>query len=323
MLSKSPSLRAATTFLLLAEALVLGIPIFVIGQDCSSFSGKTFEDLQAQSAGLTRSLILEQKRGEAAYRQIWESANITATEIYNLNLGVFLGRADDYKKLTQTLDEADSAFKAGKRSLGMAKTIDVFKQAKGITLRTMGILNPAPYSDVPSTPKEAWDFVKNVSEVVRDYAVDSKGEVVSLGQLGNAMESSKNSLKAEASLRQRIAALQRCMSYAPHAPSTPAKKRTTTSVTSPAHSGSTDADYNAQRKALTDREMADANAERRCAAAQTACTSSCADPGFMACIQSCNNAADQCMAPLQRDFDEAFQSLKMLDAKHYGYEPPK
>src|SRR6266853_5334159 len=108
-------LRAVPNILALA-AFLTALP-FAVGQDCSSFAGKTYEDLQAQSANLKRSLALEQQRAESANRRIWSNADVAGTNIYNFNLGLFLGRAEDYEQLVQTLDQANRAFRAGNRKL--------------------------------------------------------------------------------------------------------------------------------------------------------------------------------------------------------------
>src|SRR5258708_36554468 len=117
-------LRRRIASILLGVAGILLTPMFVFGQDCSSLPGNANEDLQSQSANLKRSLVLEQQRAESANRQIWSNAD-AGTDIYNFNLGLFLGRAQDYEQLVQTLDQANRAFSAGNRRLGLAKTLEV------------------------------------------------------------------------------------------------------------------------------------------------------------------------------------------------------
>ena len=80
--------------------------------------------------------------------------------------------------------------------------------------------------------------------------------------------------------------------------------------------------YDAQRKALTDRWKADADAMGACVSNQNSCNVSCTGPS-LACNKACNATADQCMAPLLADAKAMMDAVANLDAKHNGYPPPK
>ncbi len=199
-------------------SVVLAAPRALVGQDCSSVAGQSFEQLQDLSDQYKKHLLLEQERGGAAFHQIWSNADIATKDMYNLNLGLFFGRAEDYEKLVQTLDEADIAFRSRHLTIGLSKTLDIFKQATGLISQIGGVLNPPPYSKIPTNSREAVEFVNNAKTIVKQYAVDEKGQIVALGQTGNAMATLENSNLFQESLRNQIATLQRCMSYAPHKP---------------------------------------------------------------------------------------------------------
>jgi hypothetical protein len=291
-------------------------PLFVLGQECSSFAGQTYENLKNQSGDLRKTLLLEQQRGNAANQQIWNNADVAVRDIYNFNLGLFFGRAEDYEKLVQTLDKADMEFKSGNGTFAVNSTLSVFKQARALTSRIGGTLAPSPYTKLPTSPKEAKDFVDSALKVVELYAVDGKGQVVALANTGDAMADLKNSNRSQASLRQQIATLQRCMSYAQHVNSPSSKKATSTSTSSRAPASSSDS-YDAQRQALLDRENAITEAMGGCNHSSDTCRTSCpAGDGLMPCLSSCNHASDQCMGPLERDAKQASQALYDFDAKH-------
>jgi hypothetical protein len=224
MLLRKGSGRRASIRLVLACVFVFAVPLVAIPQDCSSFGNATAEDLQTLSAELSQARVLEQERGAAAYQRIWNNADVAVKDIYNFNLGLFFGRAEDYEKLQSTLNDAQIAFKMGQRKRGMSITLDLFKQASALTSRIGGTLNPVPYTDLPNNPKDAKDFVDNAVKVVKQYAVDGKGQVVALGRTGDAMADLENSNLAQASLADQIAEIQRCMSYAPHARPVPQEK---------------------------------------------------------------------------------------------------
>jgi uncharacterized protein YerC len=224
MLLGTCSGRCASIRLVLACAFVLAMPQVALPQDCSSFGNATAEDLQTLSAELSKARVLEQERGEAAYQQIWNNADVAVKDIYNFNLGRFFGRAEDYEKLQATLGNAETAFKTGQRRRGMSITLDLFKQASALTSQIGGTLNPLPYTNLPSNPKEAKEFVDNALKVVKQYAVDGKGQVVALGRTGNAMADLENSNLSQASLAEQIADIQRCLNYAPHKSPVPTKR---------------------------------------------------------------------------------------------------
>jgi len=300
MLYRMPSIRAASTVLVLAQVLALGIPRFVLGQGCSAYAGETFEQLQAQSASLSRALDLELARNEAAYRRIWSNANIAATDAYNFNLGLFLGRAVDYEKLTQTLQAADNAFSSGNNRVGFSEVMTAFKQAKGLALGMTGAFAPPPFTDIPTTPKAAWDFSKNALAVLHNYAVDAKGTVISLSGMGNAMKSSENSLKAVASLRQQISVLQQCMNYAPHVAATPPKK-------------------GANQGGPSRQDYVDANnrtfaALQRCSNALVACQMKCALSLPTNAALACQRACASCDAE-QAEWNKTMKQLQDFDLK--------
>ena len=190
----------------------------------------------------------------------------------------FFGRAEDYEKLTQTLDEAQQAFSAGNRNLGLAKTLDVFKQANNLTMKIAGPLSPAPYTSLPTNPGEALEFVTKASEIVHNYAVDGKGMVVALAGTGDAMEDGKcpysSRVLEEANRRKQIAVLQKCMSYGPQA-------------AKPAAQPGGDGGYRAQREALLNRAQADQKAMNACIKVQNTCNLACNNQPF-ACNTACN-----------------------------------
>jgi len=326
MLCRTFLRQSPVTCLILAGALVPATPLFILGQECSSFAAQTYENLKTQSDDLRETLLLEQQRGNAANRQIWNNAEVAVTDIYDFNLGLFLGRAEDYEKLVQTLDQADMAFKSGNGTFAMSRTLSVFKQARALTLRVGGTLAPSPYTTLPTSPKEAKDFVEDALKVVKQYTVDGKGQVVALANTGDAMADSENSNLSQASLRQKIATINRCMSYAPHVGFTPSKKdaSTNSSPHNPASSSDGGGDYQAQRQALLDRAAADSKAWDACLVASRTCVNSCSDPGFLACLRSCNLAENQCVDPLMKDRAQAMRSLDDLDANYKnGRAPPK
>jgi hypothetical protein len=172
--------------------------------------------MQTLTAELTEALRLEQQRCAAAYQEIWSNAYIATKDNSNLNLGLFFGRAEDYEKLAQTLDEADNAFRSGNRRIALSKTLDVFKQAKEIMSRVGWALNPDPYLHIPSDWKEAKEFVDDATKIVREYAADAMEEIASLSKMEKAMAELENCNATQQSLKQQIAETQRCMEYAPH-----------------------------------------------------------------------------------------------------------
>ena len=284
MLCDTFSRRSASIRLVLACAFVLAVPRMAFPQDCSSFGNATAEDLQTLSAELSKARVLEQERGEAAYQQIWNNADVAVKDIYNFNLGLFFGRAEDYEKLQSTLNDAQIAFKTGQRRRGMSITLDLFKQASALTSQIGGTLNPLPYTNLPTNPKEAREFVDNAVKVVKQYAVDGKGQVVALGRTGDAMADLENANVSEASLAEQIAEVQRCMSYAPH--------RTSTS--------SARAAVQTQNVAPTNCRLGQAERIQKCLNDWGPCDTSCL-PAYDAsmtagknCVEACNRQLDAC-----------------------------
>jgi len=76
----------------------------------------------------------------------------------------------------------------------------------------------------------------------------------------------------------------------------------------------TENDYDAQLKALVAREKADSDAMLRCNQTLWQCTAGCTGPS-LSCNKACNSAADNCMAPLQADFDAAMHAYWEVVAK--------
>jgi len=200
----------------LALVLLCAVPLTVSAQECTSFQNPTVEDLQALSGELNTALLLEQQRRDAAYRQLSTQTDVAANKMWDVTVGLFLERTEDYDTLLRTLNEADIAFRSGQITFAVSRTRSLFDQAKTTMTRVTGILNPDPYLAIPKTPEEATEFIKNANETVQQYGRDWYGLWSSLGQLGNAMEVLENSSLAQVSLRQQIAETERCMGYAPH-----------------------------------------------------------------------------------------------------------
>jgi hypothetical protein len=84
-----------------------------------------------------------------------------------------------------------------------------------------------------------------------------------------------------------------------------------------------DANYQSQRKELMDRAQMDNEAKSRCLTSVVSCSQSCPVSPSYACDTSCNAALDQCMKPLDKDFDETMKSVYALDAKHNNSPQPQ
>jgi hypothetical protein len=291
---------------------------------------ETQASVQTRLDELRQALILEQQRCEAADKQIWTNTDIAGRDVYNFNLSLFFGRAEDWEKLTKTLDEAGMECESGLGTYCLSRTLAVFKQAKDLASRVGGVLAPAPYTKVPTNPKEARDFVRAEKDTVKQLGADSRGGLNALGRAGNAMaEHGESCIANQTSIRNQMADLEKRMMYAPSkssvtsaaVPCTPrgdaisstgkdAVKTSSNAASSTARGPAFN--YDAERQKLVDAISAANGNVQRVAQECQACLDGCQHVPWerqLSCVQSCEAPSKRAQA----EFDKATNRLYQFE----------